>query len=402
MRKFSWLALLVMVAAGCNQADTSSQKAGVGDGGGGDSSLRTASAPAEKAPATAEVVPTAAEAASVQAAVEAVGASRPAPRPVAENVPAGEARPDRAQVLATLQQRLARLDSVIVCYHTHVTYPPLRPGEQGITRPEGANYQFIRVTGTRDWKKLFMRLGDRYRYEDKITGVEGAVQGPDWWPDTDMQIRVYTPESTESLGFDREGQTTRGVVDEHRGLPQPEIEFALGLRGHEQTDVLQPDFLAGMRLDVPPTGDEVTLSTVDNEKCTHTWTFLLSEGFALKRYVRTSPPGSHVEYVATMGDFREVDGMIMPHSMVFTSTTVLGGADRVNYKVEATVDSYAIGSDRNTADLYAIRWPDGTRLYDRRAARRAAAEAAATQAAATQAAASQPRTRSQPASAPAE
>jgi len=270
------------------------------------------------------------------------------------------------QVIRILQERLRKLENVIVVYKTHVTYPPLRPGEQAITRPEGRHFSIIRLTGTRDWVKGFLRLGDRFRYESKTVAIEGDPRGPDWWPDTTTQITTYTPDVSEYLGLDRDNKPTRGVINPPRRLPSPEIEIALGLRAHGQTDVLTPEALAGMLLTLPD-DDTAVLRVADNENFTHEWTYLRAHGYALGRYHRIPPPGKAVHQEAVMSDFRDAGGMIMPYAMTLASKTIRGGkVERVNIKTEATVVRYLIGSDKNTPDRYRLRWPAGTRLFDRR------------------------------------
>jgi len=295
----------------------------------------------------------------------------PGPPPAPPTAPSAPQLPDTGpqspeKVIRILQDRLARLESVVVAYRTKVTYPPLAPGEKAISRPEGRNFSIVRLTGTRDWAKGFCRLGDLFRYESKTLAIEGDPRGPDWWPDTTTQITTYTPEVSEYLGLDKENKPTRGVINPARGLPHPEIEIALGLRAHGQTDVLTPDALAGMRYSMP---DDQTfvLSVDDNEKSTHKWTYLRAHGYALGNYHRFPPPGRTVHHEAAMSDFRDAGGMIMPYAMTLASRTMRGDeVQRVNVQTDAAVTRYWIGDDENTPTRYRIRWPAGTRLFDKR------------------------------------
>jgi len=285
----------------------------------------------------------------------------------------GQGPQDPGEVIRALQARLARLlSNVVVEYRTVVTYPSLEPGEKAITRPKGARFTIIRATGTRRWVKKYMRLAGRTRYENRITVIEGAAQGPEWRPEVEKQIFTYTPYLDEYLALDGNGKPVRGAIYDSRPLPPPEIEIALGLRAHGQRDVLSPKALAGMALSLPD-NDRAVLRTSDNTNCIHEWTYLRSQGYALWRYRRIPPAGSHVHIQAVMSQFKKVDGMIMPYSMTLTSRTIMPNKARTNESIVATVTAYRIGRADNTPGLYRIKWPVGTRLFDKReSARRAA------------------------------
>jgi len=335
-------AFLVAVSGCSTESDSSSQPA----------DQDKASAPQTSAQASQANPP---KGAQVPPAAQAESASRPS------------ARQDPREVLRTLQQRLEKLSSVIVEYDTKVTYPPLRPGEQAIVRPEGKNFSIVRATGWRGWKHKFMLLDGLSRYEGRILDIEGAAQGPDWRPRTEFDVKTYLGDRGEYLGLAGDGKVQRATVHDLRALPGAEIEIALGLRAQGQTDRLFPEALAGMRLDLPD-DERAVLSATDNTGSTHEWTFLRSQGYALKRYV-LSPPESHrTVHEAVMDDFRDADGMIMPYSMVFASRTPSPGGERVNFKTEAKVTLYRISDPANTPEIYPIKWPKGARIWDRRKA----------------------------------
>ena len=272
---------------------------------------------------------------------------------------------DPEKVIETLKDRLARLRNIIVDHEVKTTYPPLRPGEVATTRPKGARFTITRVTGMRVWKKRFMLLEGKSRYETRITIIEGAAQGADWRPETEAQIRTYYEEGAEYLGLDQEGKPLRAVLYGPRRLPPPEIEIGLALRSHGQTDRLHPQALEGMRLHLPDNHTAI-LRANDNEQYTHEWTFDRRHGYALARYQRIPPPGRMTHHEVVMGDFRDAAGMILPYSMVLTSKTVRAGGFRTNLTSEVSVKSYRLNDPENTPSRYHIDFPNGTRIRDRR------------------------------------
>jgi len=358
MHKSVVVSAVMLVLSGCGGQAPSSPAVPAGN-------TQPGAAPARGAAATASVAAPVAPARGAAATVSVaapVAPARSTSRP--SSSAATKAAQDPQEVLRILQERLRRLDNVIVEYDAKVTYPKLLPGEAPMTRPQGANFTIIRVTGVRGYVKKYMRLGDRTRYEETITLIEGAAQGPDWRPETDTDITTYTPTQTEYLGLDKDGKPVRGTISDPRPLPNPEIEIALGLRCHGQTDVLTSQILAAMPM-VLPDDDHVVIHANDNENYTHEWTFLRSAGYALERYHRIPPPDSAVHHEVVCGDFREVDGMIMPYSMTLTATTRLPNEVRTNMTVEATIKAYQIGRPDNSPELYNIKWPNGTPLLNR-------------------------------------
>jgi len=291
----------------------------------------------------------------------------PVEAPATQPRPAeAKARPQDARaVREILKSRLARLDSIIVDFNSKVTYPPLRPGEKAIVRPKGKNFRIIRVTGVREWQQRFMRLGRSSRYEKRLVAVEGAAQGPDWRPRTETEIRTFWPEGSEYLGLDKDDNPVRAAVYDPKRLPSPEIEIALGLRAHGQVDRLTEEAIDGMRLDLPD-GDRAIMWCKDNEGFKHEWTFLRKYGYALGRYHRSPPASGHGYHIATMSDFRDADGMILPYAMAFVSKTVIGETTRVNMTTEIKVSRYEIGRADNTARRYRIAWPAKARVFDKR------------------------------------
>lgn len=284
--------------------------------------------------------------------VEAAPTSRPATQPQ-----------DPREVLDAIKSRLARLSNVIVEYETKVTYPPLPPGKKAIVKRKG--YSIIVMTGSQQWHKKFMTLGKLSRYEEKITIIQGDARGPDWRPETESTVRTYGPKGSAYLGLDKNGKVARAVVYDPRPLPLPEIEIGLGLRAHGQTDRISTDAIDGMVLSLP-SDDQAILRCKDNESFTHEWTFLRRHGYAMSRYHRKPPPGKAVHYEAIMRDFKDVDGMILPHSMTLTSKTIRPNQTKVHVATEASVIGYRVGDPSNTPDGYRIKWPVGTALRDRR------------------------------------
>jgi len=272
---------------------------------------------------------------------------------------------DPSEVIATLKNRLKRLRNVVVDYEVKTTYPPLRPGEVATTRPEGASFTITRVTGIRVWEKRFMLLDTSSRYDERITIVEGAAQGPDWRPETEVRKRTYRDDGGEYLGLGADDKPLRGVLYPARRLPAAEIEIALALRAHRQTDRLYPEALEGMGLHLPDSNTAV-LRAKDNEQYTHEWTFDRRYGYALLRYHRIPPSGKWTHHEAVMSDFRDAGGLILPYSILLTSKTMRGGTSRTNLSSQITVKSYRLDDPENTADRYRIDFPPGTAIRDRR------------------------------------
>lgn len=272
------------------------------------------------------------------------------------------AQQDESVLRDVLLGRFTKLQNLIVNYKVTTEFTPQITDEQAVTKL-GEKIIMVTKKGSLVATKEFSILEKRYLYDKHLESWDQKIKHPDL-PKVNLtkrQLDVFNPKRTEHLRC-FEKNKPRGEIRNQRNLPEGDIDVALGLREFGQHELLTDVLINEMSIS-QPNSDQVILRDVDAKGVTHEWVFDLKLGYALTRYRRLVPPDKHVNIEYIMEDFKNIDGIFLP----FKTRSRWKGRDNKTLRTDTIeIIEYKLNDPNNTPERYRIKWPEGTRIFDKR------------------------------------
>ncbi len=273
---------------------------------------------------------------------------------------------DGTLIHAAMLARFERLHNLVVDYEVTTRYTPAIPPEAVVYRNPSGGLNIMN-TGTRITRKQFSVLEGRYLYVANDESWDREVQHPDLPEVTPMKKDIYVRASDrceQFRGDDRGTFTYMGEISDRAPLPGfGELELSLGLRQWWAPDPLTETEIEAMSPTKTDDG-KVSLRGLNHEGKADEWLLDPDLGYAPVCYRVYGTEGNEVTIEYRMEDFRPVDGLMLPFEV---HGTWRAGPNTVIETTTVAVTAYRFNDPNNTPERYHIDWPEGTRIWDRRA-----------------------------------
>jgi RNA polymerase sigma factor (sigma-70 family) len=315
------------------------------------------------------------------------------------NAPAHASRRDRATTTTApatsnpadaatrraIGQRLTALQSIAVEYDVEETFSP-RLAAGAATAPAtppaapSGGFSVRLKTGTERSVARLSFLNGAARWETKASAETVAAERAQRVVPIFERIETFADGVNEQLVLRPDGPSG-GINPRTRPPHWDALALGLGLRdGWEGPNTLpEPDGgwltadrLAEMALSRDDAGRPV-LSRRNAVGQALEWVFDPAQGHALvAHHRRNGPPPHEVLNETTTADFKLVDGLPLPHTIVSRTLHTEG---REVQRWQATVKRYVLADPANAAQRYSMTWPPNLLVVDRRAGVRRQANA---------------------------
>lgn len=268
----------------------------------------------------------------------------------------------QAELRSVLQARLTQISNLYVRYRTEELYAA---PAKSITLPGGG--RMSPLIGAKVLEESFSLLVPNCMVDSRMSkqGIESMKSGIGA-AGVEIYTLVKTASRVETLvrqpgDKDLIGMVENGDVSAPRTLV---IDVALGLRREDGTKWMLPAELNNMSLELK--GGDIELRDLDDHQRTHVWIYSRTPGLPLRTYRVYTPPDNMVNVEIINDDFREVDGQMLPFTIVYRIQYFEGKQRFEPTKKQLSVAEYRLNDPENRTERYRLRWPAGTHLKDAR------------------------------------
>lgn len=221
------------------------------------------------------------------------------------------------------------------------------------------------VKGVISTHKRFSFLHGRALFEATLTPDSLAVERTKGaGAELRLNVRAFSFDRFENFGDTIDSAHPKGLIADKGEVPHDAaLDLALGLRLIRASNWDGPD-IAHLPLHQDAHGHVIgQLTTPEGRK--HEWTWTSPALPLLNSYVFKGSDGTPVQQV-TSTDFREVQGVMLPHRIEYSLFAKSGAELRTVRVTSCTVTKYVINDPTNNEGRYHIAWPPGTIVLDSR------------------------------------
>ncbi len=276
---------------------------------------------------------------------------------------------DATSIQQAIEVRLGSLQNLIVKYeHTRTTSLPsvVKKRIQENSGKESLVSRRLLGTGTLTTEKEFSFLHGRIRYDSRLKDRKLDVEAPSTFRDHELQIVSYPGDRLERLWRTEGSNFYCGLIGQDKKPDlQNDIEVGLCMKPWGHDVWLNSENLVKMEIELPDANLAV-MTNVDEEGSIDEWTFERKLGYALTSYRKRFPPDFHTSIEITAGNFKSVDTLMLPFSII--SRTLFWENDKPEVVMEIRIEAheYKLNDPNNVPERYHIKWPANSFVFDER------------------------------------
>jgi hypothetical protein len=268
-----------------------------------------------------------------------------------------------------LEARLRRFENLIVEYSEWTDHSPsgVPPTSEVVVKFKTG--RIVTTTGTEEMSKEFSCLKDMSRFDFQLKSRDRKLDREVYIPENSRELRAFTTERVELLLEEKKADGSirkEGEIRDRRPVPESVLEAGLAMRIFTSEERLNSTTLAKMKMDVQEDGN-ILMHMRDAENHPHEFVLSKDLGYAPVAYRMRSSNNNKVFFEIKMDEFKNVDGMMLPHKMELERCTYAkAGVKELVQVKKIAVQKFRLNDPNNVPARYRIKWPEGTYVHDAR------------------------------------